>query len=343
MLSNNGAISVCESWEKEVLAQHRWKRFPLWFNIADDRGKEEHTRLKKLWEKAQPLDESSKGIMDQIIALEICNWNLEESILALCAAIGKKEPTNLAIGHAPSVSQERWKKVWAYYLILRNWLPCKIKSGYHVLLSVCDPDNTIQNHITEMLGDRSELKKLYVERLSLCLEFWLGGFFPSDSVQMKSHNAAVSVLEKEIKERDPEGQILDGFQLEGDGKLNLCHHKLFRRYDIIISSIGSGRWRAVMPRKGTDGFERAAAVEKYLLPIESWIDVHGRAREYEEDKLLDRIHTLLGKPDEAKLFLASLLVSLLRSQQLAAAKLAENRKKESLICRDAYRCVSDFT
>jgi hypothetical protein len=73
-----------ESWEDELFAGHRWGRFFFWFKIEHGRGKNEHSRLKNLWHKAQPPDKFSKRIIDQIIALEICNWKLEESILALC-------------------------------------------------------------------------------------------------------------------------------------------------------------------------------------------------------------------------------------------------------------------
>lgn len=315
-------------WEKEVLAQHRWGRLFRWFKVDKDRPQRELARLRKLWEAAQPLDEACRSIVGQIVALEICNWNLEESILALCGAIGAKEPAKLGIGHMASMSEERWKKIWAYYLTLRNWLPADIASGYETLLRSCDPDKTIQNHILDLLRDRNELKELYVERLCLCLEFWLGGHLPPNSAQMKAHEAPVLTVEKEIKKRDPKTQILNAFQLEGDGKVNLCHHKLFRRYDIIVSSIGAGKWRAVMPVKGTEGLKRAETLAKFLSPIEAWID-SGEKRERKEEELFTRIHRLLGKPDEAKLFLASLLSSLLRSQQLAARKLAEERKKES--------------
>lgn len=330
--SGNGATTpVREAWEEEVLAGHRWGRLFQWFKIKDDRAAEEHARLKKLWESAQPLDESSKGVVEQILSLEICNWNLEESILALCNAIGAKERAKLRIGHWTSISKERWKKIWAYYLTLRNWLPCEGRSGHEVLLRMCDPDETIQTHVLNLLGDGNELKELYVERLCLCLEFMLGS--PRKSAQARAHGAAVLAVEEEIRKHDPEGRILNalGFDSEAYSYYGLepCHHKLFQHYDIIISSIGAGKSRAVMPRRGTGGFERATIMEKYLSPIESWIHGQGKEREGKEDKLFDKIHASLGELDNVKLFLASLLVSLLRSQQLAARKRAESRTNES--------------
>ena len=116
---------------------------------------------------------------------------------------------------------------------------------------------------------------------------------------------------------------------DGDGRLQPCNHKTFRRYDLIISSIGAGIWRAVMPRRGTDGLERARTLEQYLAPIETWIRGTKSSGESKESGLCARIHTSLGAQDTVKQFLASLLVSLLRSQQVAAKMLAESRMKET--------------
>lgn len=316
-----------EPWEKELLAIHRWGRFKFWFGKDDNRGEQELAKLKKLWKEAQPLSNPCKTVIEQIQALEICNWNLEQSILALCDAIGEKEPSKLQIGHMASVSEERWKKVQVYYLTLKNWLFCKKKSGYDLLLKKRDPDREIQNYIFKMLGDdRNLLKKLYVERLCLCLERWLGNP-DSDSSRMKVHEAAVTTLEKEIKKLDPKYKVVSELVLksDGDGRLQPCNHKAFKRYDLIISSIGAGKWRAGKEAKGTDGLERTEIMEKYLSPIELWIS--GKTNK-EKSSLPERIHKALGKPDKEKLFLASLLLSLLRSQQLAAKKLAETRTKK---------------
>jgi len=163
-------------------------------------------------------------------------------------------------------------------------------------------------------------------RFCLCLDFWLGGYCPQGSSQMIAHSNAVSAIEREIEQHDPNNNILTAFQLEGDGKLNPCHHKLFHRYDIILSSIGDGKWRAAMPMKGTDGFERADILETYLAPIEMW--VNNKNREVADSELSIEIFSYLGDRDATKIFLASLLLSLLRSQQEAARKRAEGRVRK---------------
>lgn len=175
-----------------------------------------------------------------------------------------------------------------------------------------------------MLGKRDELKELYVERFCLCLESFLDGSFGDMSPSRKVHDAAIPAIENQIKEIDPEAPLLK-FMTYGTGGARLfpCSHKLFRRYDIIISSIGCGKWRGAMPERGTDGFERADLLASYLDPIEAWGE-KGKEAEFDASPAAEIVSSL-GEPDNAKLFLASLLVSLLRSQELAARKRAEGR------------------
>ncbi|UCC67074.1 MAG: hypothetical protein JSV79_07960, partial [Armatimonadota bacterium] len=309
---------VREGWEEEVFAQHRW-------GSREEEAAEEHARLRDLWKAAQPLTPVGRSVVDGIVALEICNWNLEESILELCAAIGAERPPGFAIGHLGSVSEERWKTVWAYYLAVRDWLLRKEPGGYAALLGTCDAEQKIRTHVSALLGEMDDLKELYAERFCLCLEFWLGGMHGQERVWTRAHEAAVSRIEEEIKKLDPTGQILGAMHLHGDGRLQPCNHKAFRRYDIIISSIGAGEWRAAMPMRGTDGIERATLVEKYLSPIEAWVHGRGRERRAGAGELFDRVYEALGEADDFRLFSASLLVSLLRSQQLAARKRGESR------------------
>ena len=301
-----------EAWEEELLAKHRW-------GAHADKTTSEHHRLRTLWDALPPEDRPNNELVDQIVALEICNWNIEESVPALCGAIGSGAPATIGIGHTNSVSRERWRTVWTYFLTLRDWLPCDGPSAYEALLAVCDPNRTIQNHILGLLGERDELKELYVERFSLCLEFWLGGCYSGDSsAQMKAHQAAVSAVDEEIDKRDADRVVVPSWATasDGDGMLQPCHHKAFRRYDTILSSIGAGRWRACMPRQGKGALERIATLETLLEPIEAWIEGKGATRSADTgDESFDRIHALLGESSDVKTFLASLLASLLRAQQ----------------------------
>jgi len=191
---------------------------------------------------------------------------------------------------------------------------------------VCDPDGMVQKHVLNMLSNSTELKQLYVERFCLNLEYWLGAFYPEKSPQMKAYEAAVQKLEDEISKLDPNSEMLEWMRLDGRrGWIEICHHKAFKRFDIHISSIGSGEWREAMPLSGIDGLERAETVEKYLFAIEAWINDVETSQNAPDKALFQSIHELLGENDDTKMFLASLLVSLLRPQQLAARKRAERR------------------
>jgi len=97
MSSNHNALL---EWEQEYLASHRWGRLKQWFPddqkiIDEEKISQEHSRLKTLWKKAQPLSQPDNSILRAIINLEICNWRLEESILDLCKAIGAHKAPHL--------------------------------------------------------------------------------------------------------------------------------------------------------------------------------------------------------------------------------------------------------
>lgn len=314
------------AWEKELLADHRWGR-------RAEIAAAEHERLKKLWEKAQPLEESCNEIAKQIVALEICNWHLEKDVPGLCRAIGAKQPVERRIGHLESISAERWRPVWAYYLMLRNWAKGEAIGGYEAALPAYDPDRTVQSRILAMLGDRDELKELYVERFCLCLEFWLAGYPLDDSARVVAHRAAVSAVEEKIRQRDPEGKILNAMKDEGNGRLQPCHHKAFRRYDIILSSIGAGKWRGAMPPRGDGPAERVATLGELLAPIQAWLDDPG---EGQDGEAAAAVRASLGEPDAAKVFLASLL----RSQQHAAEARAEQRRQP--LRPQVFSCPQDL-
>jgi hypothetical protein len=319
-------------WEREMLAQHRW-------GVQGEVVEKEHTRLRRLYDRAAPLDEDCKGLVEQIVALEICNWRLEESLLALCEAIGSKCPAPWAIGHKASVTPERWDRIWAYYLSLREWLaegPRQCRA-YPTLLAKCDADGEIQRHVREMLGEPDEVKRLRVERLCLHVEFWLDGLPGDNQPRKKALEAAAAAIDAEIEAHAENAEEFEhaerGFghrmRLVDNGQLHPCHHKLFRRYDILISSIGCGKWRGAMPYRGTDGFQRAETLEEYLAPVTSWIDGASSPSKGGDAELAATIHDLLGRRDDVKAFLASLLVSLLRSQQLLARQQAEEAAQKA--------------
>lgn len=311
---------LSQDWDKDFLEFFRWGNTKV--------GKEELGRLQDLYEKARSLDQPSKEIVDQINALEICNWRLEDSIIALCQSIGKNLPSKMKIGHHRSVTEERWKKIWAYFLSLRKWLQNGNMDVFsESLLKTCDPNQEILEHVTKLLRTRNTLKELYMTLLYLRIER-LNCTSELDSTLRIAYKASITEIEKQIEDKVGNSEILTALsENNAAGRLQPCSHKVFRRYDIILSSIGDEEWRKSIPMVGTDGLKRADLLEKYLFPIESWIDSKNKPNNYNDEGQFEKIHDLLGYKNDLKIFLASLLVSLLRPQQIRAKKRAEKRIK----------------
>jgi hypothetical protein len=309
-------------WEREVYARHRWAN-PFWAEHGQgDRVREEHARLNALWEELGSLDEIGYELASEIISLEICNWRLEESIVDLCAAIGTSTRLAHPVGHKASLTDERWLQIWGYCFALRDWLPGPLaprSRGYGALLAACDPSDVIQERIRAMLGQPTELKQLYVELFCLDLQELAEGDWgspPPRYVQAMSNWHAREGVMEQIGKYDHDEELVNAIVR---GNYQPCHHKAFRHFDITISSIGAGKWRGAMPVEGMGRATRYALMDAVLAPLESWVAGEQLSGTGESDPTWERIHRLLGKPDGTKVFLVSLLASLLRSQQLREA------------------------
>ena len=298
---------VREGWEEELYGHARGKGFGA-------RVDEVHARLHGLWQAAQPMGEEHRKIIGYIRTLRQCNWRLEQAVWDLCRAIGSGDTVGLLYGHSHSITDERWRQFWAYYLTLCNWLPKSFDpGGYAALLRVCDPDGGVAKHVLAMLGDRTELKELYVKRFCLWLEWTvLGGMYKWESSRGVVHKATVDAIEARIRDLDPEGDILPWLQEDGDGHTELCHHKAFRRYDIIISSIGAAKWRAAMPERSTAAADLLSMHDRFVHALESWVEgtPPGNATDMDQE-----VHALLGPPEPAKLFLVAFLAAILSAQR----------------------------
>ncbi len=311
-----------ERWKSEVRAGHRWGR--EWSEFFTRGLPREFDELEKLWQAAAPLGESDVAIMDQVIALEICHWNLNDGIVALTEAIGTHQPASAGIGHG-ALSSERWTEIWAYYLGLQHYLWAKPEQdSFSPVLDKIDQDGTVRNKVSVYLGERNEVKELLVQRLLYSLN-WITSRFSWNSTWHKAQDAGIKVLEDRIQELGGDMEILKRLKWhEVDGRLQPCSHKLFRRLDIIISSIGAGKWRGSIPFRGTDGLELAQTLDTYLEPVSAWIQ-DGETVHYQKTEPGSIVLSNLGKPDPAKRFLAKLLLSLLTSQWIAAKLKGEKR------------------
>ena len=178
--------------------------------------------------------------------------------------------------------------------------------------------------MAQMLGTCDRLKGLYVERFCICMEAWLDDLPSNGQPRRTALKAAASSLEQEILATEPEPRVpFKMIRLDDHSILQPCHHKLFRRYDIILSSIGDGAWRKSMPMRGTDGEDRAAELEPHLAALERWVQtdsVEGSLPPTSD------LWARLGQPDDFKRFAVALLASLLRAQQAVARRKAVKRR-----------------
>lgn len=303
---------------KRKRVESEWKEALNWFYSNKEIKANELQKLDKLWMKAQPTTSSELYIVSQITWLSRCNWNLEPSINSLIKAIGKGERSKLRIGHNYSITEDRWKKVWAYYLTLKQWLHVQGRyTGIPSLLDYCDPEHTIRSQIVDLLGKKTKLKELYVELFSYFFEFQLmGKNHPSDSAKSIATKSAVESLNNDIKKFEYDKMILAAVQINpetlSEGKLRwyeVCHHKFFRRCDMIISSIGENEWRGVFKERGSEREELQELFFRYSKALEWWIS------DYEgTDDFSKTICEFLGQQTSKKIFQISLLNAFLKGQ-----------------------------
>ena len=303
---------------KAKQAQSEWKKAVNWFYSDEEINTKETQKLNTLWEKAQPLTDKELFTVRQITSLSRCNWNLELSIQSLIEAIGKGEEAKIRIGHNYSITNDRWKKAWAYYFTVKSWLPIQGKyTGIPVLMDFCDPNKTIRSHILNLLGKNTKLKELYVELFSYSLEFHLLGRHPDDKAKISAIKAAVDSLINEVTKNDHDKMILAAVQINpaepSEGKLRwyeVCHHKFFRRCDVILSSIGKNKWRGKFEEKSSEKKDLQELLLNFSLTLESWISNH-----YINDEFTKKIIELLGEHTSKKLFQVNLLNAFLKGQR----------------------------
>ncbi len=292
-----------------------------------DAAKAEIERLRILRAAAGTLTFQQELILAQVIGPEICNWALFETISRVCSIIGRGQPDSQGTGHIATVTTQRWQKIWAYYLAYCHWLAKQVRLGasYQVILELCDPQRSIQQHVESLLGKRGPLRELWLEHFCICLDAWLDDLPPQGQPRKLALEAAARSLEERILHQEPQPRVpFDMIRLDDHSIFQSCHHKFFRRYDIILSSIGDGQWRKSMPMRGTDGADRADRLEPYLDALEQWLTTDQTTSTIPPAADL---YSRLGPPENFKRFAVALLASLLRAQQFTARRKAVKHLK----------------
>ena len=113
-----------------------------------------------------------------------------------------------------------------------------------------------------MLGQWSRKKELLVAFLCMILHDKLGGNYYKRSIFSELIFPKASQFDYGILWLKVGGSFEKAIR---DGTLNLCHHKFFRRLDIIISSIGVEKWRGAMPIEGDHGFRLMENIQVFIL------------------------------------------------------------------------------
>jgi hypothetical protein len=245
-------------------------------------------------------------------------------MLELTAAIGTHTPATSGIGHRGPMTPQRWTQLWAYYPSPQDYLfPLgrgPAGDSCLPLLDLVDPDRSVRAKVRGYRDELSGLTELLAQRPLYALDWILSGY-GWDPTRHEAANAAIGVIEDRLRTLGADAAILD--HLGGaavDGRLQPCSHKLFRRLDIILSSIGANRWRAGIPSRGTDGLALARELDTYLDPVLAWARrAEAGVRQHRELHPGSVILRNLGEGDPAKRFLARLLHSLLLCQQTAVA------------------------
>ena len=125
---------------------------------------------------------------------------------------------------------------------------------------------------------------------------WITSHFPWNSTWLKAQDAGIKVLDDRLRELGADMDFLKYLNWPTvDGRLQPCSHKLFRRLDIIISSIGAGKWRGRIPFRGTDGLERAKTLETFLEPVATWLQ-DDDAEKYQDKEPGATLMRNLGNP-----------------------------------------------
>ncbi len=298
-------------WETELLSAHRWGRGEV---IDID-----NSVIYDAWNKIPKVTDDLENLVYQIISLEICNWRLLEFIPRLENAIENMKALPYDIGHGTSLTDDRKKKVWLYWLSLKDWISrfnilqwVGSRVCFEPIIKMLDPEMVTYKKIHDWLGEGNKNKEELVEILCIKILEKLSGDYMEESFWENlvfSDSPEKQELKRMWRRNDPEFETAIM-----KGGLEFCHHKFFRRLDIIISSIGVEKWRGVIPLEGDHGLTLNEEIDKALEPTITKINekLDGHFNPFSD-----------GEYASEKLFLRLLLVSLIESQQERAEGIVE--------------------
>ncbi len=290
--------------------------------LGGEAAAEAAARLRAALAEVHSLGEHAWWYAEHVLGFRACNWRVEQALEEFLHAVGDGRPPSLAppAGHDRSVTEERWLRIWSYYFYLRRWLlpQDRLASIPNPLLTLGDPTGEIGEQVHHMLGEPTELKRLYVRRFTLCLEFWLFRLRHGGVTNLVWPYLAEREVEERIVQLRPDDDILRPmlcFCERTIGRLPPCHFLLFWRYDALLESIGAEHWIEHREQEQALCRERGALLRTYLDALESWLSGARRGDEFSA-----RLRDLLGRPDPTKRFWATVALAWYRPAQVIAER-----------------------
>ena len=312
---------------------------PLW-NGGMFMGKEEDWDdevrfINELQKGLRKLDENARVLRLQIIGNEQCNYKFFQNISKILEGIGRMYPRKDVLGHVPNVpdylrplEKDRLELGKAHLKILELWLQGKsaseVKNALPQYKRFVDP-------IYKALGERTPLKKLYVERVIISFSYPVLHWTEEVDLSKVDGRAVDEFGINHPRGLEIDKKIAKGVKLTyqdsnfgnkkqfGDEILayivyrgrGLCNHKFFRHLDIILKSIGKEEWRKDNPPRGKERAELAEKISHHVFALDSWLAEVKERKAIAENpnarEVIEKVYRSLGKRAHVKEWLAACL------------------------------------
>jgi hypothetical protein len=255
-----------------------------------------------------------------------CLWRYDypQRIHDICSIIGGSPRTELRLHY--QICPEKRQELIDYAEALKGWIMDKAPDDMSFFRH--EAESTTKK-VYNFLGSKDPLKKLLVERTFFGLSsrflncsFW-GKLADDQEVSLVPYTAnrlpedwvsRMSVLEKKIQKEM--GSDAGDFLCDVGGSVEpACHFKFVRRIDILVSSIGTLRWRANLPPKDGTIKGRRQITSIYLDLLEKyWNGEKPEKSNGDGEEIETKLFNLLGRPDDFKRWLVACLWKNIKNQ-----------------------------
>ena len=293
--------------------------------------------INKLQMRLPKLGTNARMLRLQIIGNEQCHYKYFQNISKILQGIGDMYPRKDVMGHVPNLpdyirllENERIEMGKAYLKVLELWLEGK---NTQEAKNTLPKFKSLVDSIYQPLGERTPLKKLYVERMIISFSYpilhWSGeadlsniAGNPVDAFGI-NHPRGLKIDQKIAQTKHINlsygSQIFGNKKQFGDDILahivyrgrGLCNHKFFRHVHIILNSIGKGEWRKDDPPRGKERTQLAARISPYVFALDSWLseldEKKAIAEEPDARTVIQKVYATLGERSQIKEWLVASL------------------------------------